>query len=473
MQMIVLMGLALVLVFGESNAVLIQADWGVLGLAIGGYWAVTAALTATATWLGLRRLRGGPSSIQLANMRFGRVQLATQIWLLGGLAGLLGLGLLPQLASLWPISSIPVVQSGRVRVIQEALALAIFLVAILLCWLVAFKFDKAMRTHVEQELLLAGRLVRPGWNLRQYLDFHLRHNFLFIAVPVGLIILALDLINLMYLPHHWEWLQQVLAAGVIGVVFLISPMLLVHVWRTRPMSDGQLRRRLERLCSRVGLRYRQLRIWDTAGVVANAGVMGLHRTLRYVLVTDALLENMDDEQIVAVFGHEAGHVKHHHLGYFLVFTIAASAISRIALAGIMALLPASWSQGRSDTVETIILLIILAPIWGIGFGWLSRRFERQADVYGAWCSGTDCADVVGARVDDPYPDPAGDPSGQSSCGAFANGSATFIMALENVARLNGMSRHTRNWRHGSIASRVDFLRNWARPARTARLSTGG
>lgn len=50
MQMIVLMGLALVLVFGESNAVLIQADWGVLGLAIGGYWAVTAALTATATW---------------------------------------------------------------------------------------------------------------------------------------------------------------------------------------------------------------------------------------------------------------------------------------------------------------------------------------------------------------------------------------------------------------------------------------
>ena len=40
------------------------------------------------------------------------------------------------------------------------------------------------------------------------------------------------------------------------------------------------------------------------------------------------------------------------------------------------------------------------------------------------------------------------------------GAAAFVAALENVARLNGVPRDARSWRHGSIAGRVAFLVDW-------------
>jgi hypothetical protein len=37
------------------------------------------------------------------------------------------------------------------------------------------------------------------------------------------------------------------------------------------------------------------------------------------------------------------------------------------------------------------------------------------------------------------------------------GAAVFAMALQRVAELNGMSYNRRNWRHGSIAWRVQYI----------------
>lgn len=442
MQMTVLMAFALVLVLGTSrDPLLIHAPGPLLLTAVAAYWVVSAGLSATVSAVSLRRLRSNTVSMTAASRVYQRLSLLVQAWLLMGLVGLIGLGIMDQLASSWPLARVGPVRDGRVQVIQELLVLAVFLVALVLHWLTAYRFEHALRMQVEQELILAGRPVRPGWTLRQFLDFHFRHQFLFVALPVVLIMLSRDLVALLNVPPRWEWIKSFATAAAVGVVFIASPALLVHVWRTRPMADGELRRRIERLCATLNLRYRQLRIWDTAGVIANAGVMGLHRHLRYVLVTDALLENMDDAQIVAVFGHEAGHIKHHHLGYFLVFTLAAMALSLAAVSAVMTLLPATTSPRQVELVQMGISLGTIVLIWGVGFGWLSRRFERQADVYGAWCAGLD---VAGGGGENP----------------LAAGAPTFVTALENVGLLNGMSRTARNWRHGSIASRVAFLKNW-------------
>jgi len=51
--------------------------------------------------------------------------------------------------------------------------------------------------------------------------------------------------------------------------------------------------------------------------------MGLFAPLRYVMLSDGLLESMEDEKIEAVFGHEVGHVKLRHMEFFLVFAIAS------------------------------------------------------------------------------------------------------------------------------------------------------
>ena len=61
-------------------------------------------------------------------------------------------------------------------------------------------------------------------------------------------------------------------------------------------------------------------------MIVNAAVMGIVAPLRYVLITDAMIEQMDDTKIEAVFGHEAGHVKHHHIPCFLLFALTSGCI---------------------------------------------------------------------------------------------------------------------------------------------------
>src|SRR5206468_11439789 len=86
-------------------------------------------------------------------------------------------------------------------------------------------------------------------------------------------------------------------------------------------------------------------------------------------------------------------------------------------------------------------------------GFLSRRCERQADIYGCRavsCARSDCLDHEPGLIPSP--------GGKSLC---PTGIRTFIHALEKVARINGISRSRpgwlQSWQHSTIASRVEFL----------------
>ena len=437
MQMTVLIALAFVLALGSPQAEpLMRAGWIVPAGGVAVYLLGSAGLAwALGRW-GLRRLvRAGGASNAVVRLHR-RWQMLLQIWLVGGLGMLVACGLCHRLRMLPGMISVPLA--------AETATVAVFFLALLLHWRMGYPFERAVRWQVEQDLMLAGQPVRSGWSARQYMDFSIRHHFLFVAIPVGLIMLVRDLLirlapavlPAVYLP----WAEPMVMIAAVGGVFFFSPLLLIHVWHSRPMPDGPLRRRLERLCRQVGLRYRQVRIWDTGGVMVNAGVMGLQRSVRYILISDALLENMDDRQILAVFGHEAGHVEHRHMAYFAVFMVIAIQFSMMVTVGVARLAPGPWVS------ELLAPAGMVAVVFGLGFGWLSRQFERQADVFGAWCVGMEAASGTAPR---------------QAGGELAAGASVFVGALENVARLNGTSRQTRSWRHGSIAGRVAFVIGWA------------
>ena len=80
---------------------------------------------------------------------------------------------------------------------------------------------------------------------------------------------------------------------------------------------------------------------------------------------------------------------------------------------------------ETDTLYLAVWVTSFALYWGIGFGYVSRAFERDADLFGA----------------DNSPD-----------------FAVFATALERIAYMNAVSPDARSWRHGSIRSRVEFLR---------------
>ena len=74
------------------------------------------------------------------------------------------------------------------------------------------------------------------------------------------------------------------------------------------------------------------------------------------------------------------------------------------------------------------------------FGWVSRRFEWQADAFAAQHLSGFRRGVTGVTV-------------------TLEAAAAMVGALGAVARLNHIPRHARSWRHGSIASRQEKLRS--------------
>ena len=358
----------------------------------------------------------------------------------------------------WPTIFDLMPVSPWLQILGDMAVLAPFLVAIMLQWLAIYPVDRALRRQVAGLPPLSHEVDKHVWPFHRYFDFHLRHHILVIAVPMACILMAANLTSgysdLLRSKTNWEWTPDTLLGMTALVVFLLAPAMLRRIWRTRPLEAGPVRARLEALGARIGLRFRRILVWDSDGLMINAAVMGIVPQVRYVMLSDALLESMTPQQIAAVFGHEAGHVRHHHIQYFLLFAI----IGWILVAGLMEGL-ALWASGQDGDPRLSIMTIqgigILTTvlIWGIGFGWVSRRFERHADLFGARCvtpSAQGCA--VPCSV---HPDTSVDIiSADRVC---ASGVAVFISALDRVAALNGIPHDERSWRHSSIGSRITHL----------------
>src|SRR5262249_61077825 len=116
---------------------------------------------------------------------------------------------------------------------------------------------------------------------------------------------------------------------------------------------------------------------------ANAMIVGLLPRVRYVIFTDRLLDELSPDEVDAVFGHEVGHARHGHIWLYAAFFVLS-----IAVLGALALLVGQqldaagvevpeWAEGRLALVPVLVTATYLFLVWG----YLSRRCERQADVF--------------------------------------------------------------------------------------------
>ncbi len=431
MQIVILGGLLLAVTL--RNVPTVQGANILLAAAVGLYLLGTMVITRWNTSFGLRALRRKGRPMSIALRRHSLLVLVTRVWLLGGLAAIMLLGYGRWVAHDLGLEAIPLA--------DEAVILMPFLAAVILVWLVDYPFHRAVRQHLRirqrtEQADATCRPLRPVPTHRQYLIFNIRHHLLFIAVPIGLILLAHDVLALLVeesLPQKTA--EAFMAAGPISVaflVFLFAPLLVVRLWKTKPLADGPLRRHLETLCRRLGLRYRRILLWQSDGMLANAGVMGLIGPLRYILLSDVLLEEAPPEDIEAIFAHEAGHILHHHIFYGALFAIASMTLCALLVAWMAKLL------GLPDWSAEVMALGVAVAVLAVGFGWVSRRLERQSDVIAAWACGQDEASDDPNRI-------------------THQGAAVFARALQRVGELNGIPLQQRNWRHGSIARRIAYV----------------
>jgi STE24 endopeptidase len=352
----------------------------------------------------------------------------------------------------------------------ELVILSPFVVAQLLAW--AAYYDAERAAHRAAHRLLAGephagawleleraRAASPTFGSRaSYVLFQLRQKLALVFLPVLLLLVQKELQRLF--PDAWQdWQKAVNFLGIaaVMVVFTAMPWIVRLVLGLRPLPAGPLRQRLEASARRLRFRYSNILVWNTRNGMANAMVIGIVPWVRYVVFTDRLLEDFTPDEIEAVFGHEVGHIRHHHMLYYFSFLTASVIVLGWLINDVVTSRtgPELYDphDRQAELISALSLVAVLLAYIFVVFGFLSRRCERQADVFG--CRAVSCPSP-GCRGHDDEADLS-----QRGRGLCPTGINTFIRALEKVAFINGISRDRpgflQSWQHATIGRRVEFL----------------
>lgn len=265
-----------------------------------------------------------------------------------------------------------------------------------------------------------------------------------LPILVPWVLLSLGFSLLARGPEEWvspildsQWGQMLFAGVLLVLTSLFMPVLLTRFWACRPFPPSWKIENLEGFLREKGFSYRALLRWPAfEGKEMTAGLMGIVPGLRYILVTDALLEALSTEELRAVLAHEMGHARYRHLLLYILFflgmlpvAIGAADIVPVLALGIpwipdlfyRAVAEGYWVQ---NLLSALSLALFLLGYFRFLIGFFMRHFERQADLYSARVMGT------------PLP---------------------TIHSLEKIALWSGKIRDLPSWHHFSIRERVDTL----------------
>jgi STE24 endopeptidase len=192
------------------------------------------------------------------------------------------------------------------------------------------------------------------------------------------------------------WFVAWAGAVVVSVLLtFVAPAMLAPLFnRFRPLEDPSLAERVVGLGHRLGVPIEQVLVMDASRRTTkhNAYFTGLGRTRRVVL-WDTLLADFGPSQTLVVLAHELGHWRRRHLQRML----GLSAV--VMLPGFLVLRSLLDSGGvdawagiggaRDPAAAPLVLLAIVAlqAVWMPVVLWLSRAWERQADLDALAASG--------------------------------------------------------------------------------------
>lgn len=310
---------------------------------------------------------------------------------------------------------------------QALLFLSLFVFYLSIVWACAFDAQK--------------RLYQTELSRRTYILSNISFSVP-ILIPWLILSGLADIVNLLPSESLKHFLLTTEGQIFYFLVFLVGiailgPAMVQAFWRCKPLEGGFFRDRIESVCNQADLAYSNILYWPIfGGQMITAGVMGLIRRFRYILVTEGLLRYLDPAEIDTVIAHEIGHVKKRHLLFYLFFFVGYMLLSYATFdLTIYAILYAEpiyrlinitgLDQATvTTTLFSMITILVFLIYFRYIFGFFMRNFERQADTY--------------------------------VYTLFAS-AAPLISTLKKIAIASGQSPDRPNWHHFSIQERIDYL----------------
>lgn len=363
--------------------------------------------------------------------------------------------------------------TGDTILLDEALTVLPFLLMVVAGWWSTYPVERIVRDSTLVRDLDEGRPIYPPPSRAEYVWGQTRHQLFILLVPmVMLTVWGESIDTLLHAadaqataaaeggPHGWlvpvgRWFQTrsvtveliYYALKLAGLLLIVAaaPLLIRRIWDTTPLTDGSIAEGLLKMCNQQRVKVRALLVWRTGGTMINGAVLGMIGGARYILLTDALLDFLPNHFVQAVMAHEIGHVRCRHVPWLTATLFAASGVCLVAFDYLL-----EWTLGADiNHAPPPVQLGASAVALGIAvaaFGYVSRRFEWQADAFAV-------------RHISAHTPPTDDPAAPWTPSATVTRPAIAAMcgALETVAVANHLPRDRFTFRHGSIATRIERL----------------
>jgi STE24 endopeptidase len=221
--------------------------------------------------------------------------------------------------------------------------------------------------------------------IRTFITDHIKSWI--IAILVGIPVLGL--ITWFYYKtgkSFWLYAWGLITIFTVFINLFYSELIVPLFNKQSPLQEGSLRSLIENFAQKTGFKLRNIYIIDGSkrSTKANAYFSGFGPKKRIVLY-DTLLNELTEEEIVAVLAHEIGHYKKKH--------VLLSLISSVILTGFMLILfslvvnnpELSRALGSGQTSFHLGLVVFgilyspLALLIGLLTNYISRRNEFEAD----------------------------------------------------------------------------------------------
>lgn len=202
-------------------------------------------------------------------------------------------------------------------------------------------------------------------------------------------ILALIVWFYQFAGDNFWWYAWILIAVFSIFMNMFYAKLIVPLFNKQtPLGEGSLRTKIEQYAKSVGFQLDNIFVIDGSkrSTKANAYFSGFGREKRITLY-DTLINDLEEEEIVAVLAHEVGHYKKNHIFVNLIASVLTTGFTLWLLSlfvGNPVLSEALGVETPSFHIGLVAFGILYSPIseiTGLIMNYISRKFEYQADNY--------------------------------------------------------------------------------------------
>lgn len=286
---------------------------------------------------------------------------------------------------------------------------------------------------------ISNLLYNTNFSKLKFVEHNLR-IYLPLLIPWLIVVILEEIFNAWtsffpkwILTNHW-----LILLAIMLLFFLLFPPVILKIWGCKRVAHGSLAFLTEFL-EKENFSFRGIYLWPIyEGKLYTAGIIGPLPWLRYILITESLLNVLNPLELKSVMAHEVAHARLRHMWLYLVILLVFMGVlynsyeyllyflSKISLVVDISIDERIFRHLEYISVSFMIVLIFCFLRYI--FGYFMRNFERQADLYGASIAGVQ----------------------------------PLIDALEKIGYYSGNIRDLPSWHHFSIKERVEVLKLFER-----------